>query len=141
MENHGLRYLSISTADAVVVVPPDVYIGGAFGLAGGHSSNYIAKWTDPVLVSNEFENRNFPQSEPSIYPNPARHSINIIHEKKPVGPTNYLLYNLLGQLVYSKERSEQNEKTELDVSDLAPGVYFLIIHNDNNTQTTPIVIR
>jgi hypothetical protein len=64
-----------------------------------------------------------------VYPNPAKSSITIDH----TGDSEFYcsVINILGSEVMRKQLSSQNQK--LDVSSLAPGVYYLGLGRDNKS--------
>ncbi len=65
----------------------------------------------------------------SIYPNPTKNTLNII-AKTPI--TNIELYNVLGQVLIS-EKSTSNI-SQINVSALRTGNYFVKITSENNTE-------
>ena len=71
-----------------------------------------------------------------IYPIPASNSITV--ENKMFEKNNVIsIYNLQGMLLLEDFLS--NEKTEIDISKLARGVYFAKINNLKNSETFKII--
>lgn len=67
----------------------------------------------------------FNSSEMSIYPNPAKHTLNI--SLVEANGKDYVIYNIMGQVV-----GKGNYTESLDVSSLQSGVYMLEVNTDNN---------
>ena len=70
-------------------------------------------------------NRTAVENQPQIYPNPARESVTI---KFPIPVTKNFhleIYNIFGETVMRKQVGSYAESIELNVSDLAPGMYFV----------------
>lgn len=70
----------------------------------------------------------------AIYPNPASTLLNVEAE----GYDNLQIVNLVGQVVYS---ANVNGHTQINVSDLSNGVYFVRLTNANGTATQKFVKR
>lgn len=67
-----------------------------------------------------------------IYPNPASTLLNVEAE----GYDNLQILNIVGQVVYA---SEITGRTEVNVSGLSNGVYFVRLTNDNGTATQKFI--
>ena len=79
-----------------------------------------------------------------IFPNPANDKINIRFYQDSFGKANLLLYNTLGQMVYSENIFVSDGLNEhvIPVENLQKGLYFLNITNaDGLTETVKIVIE
>ncbi len=63
-----------------------------------------------------------------LYPNPARNQITI-ENKNGLKLLNITAYNLLGQVVYNR-KAESNDKHQMTISGIAPGMYTLKIETD-----------
>jgi hypothetical protein len=114
-------------------------IGGVFGdnLDIGNISlepvnnydNYIAKihWTGTTGKNETFsENKRI-----TVYPNPGNNIINILQPEND--EIVFLeLRDKYGRSVIRKEIITRPGKLNIDVSDLAPGVYFINAHTKNN---------
>ncbi len=71
----------------------------------------------------------------TVYPNPANHEINVIHDIK--GDTEITIYNISGQPVF-KTRNFENaglNKNTLNISSLPTGIYSLHIRSGNDIKT------
>ena len=77
-----------------------------------------------------------------LYPNPANDIINLRFYQDNIGKANILLFNTLGQMVYSEELmvSESLSEHSINIENLQKGLYFLKITNaDGLTKTVKIV--
>ena len=83
-----------------------------------------------VIISNSVNqgitgDTGFNSSEMSIFPNPAKHTLNI--SLVEANGKDYVIYNIMGQVV-----GKGNYTESLDVSSLQSGVYMLEVNTDNN---------
>jgi len=83
-----------------------------------------------VIISNSMNQgisggTGFNSSEMSIYPNPAKHTLNI--SLVEANGKDYVIYNIMGQVV-----GKGNYTESLDVSSLQSGVYMLEVNTDSN---------
>lgn len=78
-----------------------------------------------------------------IFPNPSYDKINIRFYQDNVGKSNILLFNTLGQTVYSDELFADNGMNEyvLPIENLPKGLYFLRITNVDGLTGTIKVIK
>lgn len=78
-----------------------------------------------------------------IYPNPAKEKINIRFYQNNFGKANIVIFNSLGQLVYSDEISvsEGVEEYVIPVENLRQGVYFLKVTNGDGATEVIKVVR
>lgn len=146
-------------ANSVYVSGSDIYVAGTIketNSAGTSSCSSAAFWKNgqvqfisasPSCVQNtamfsvfvddnplSIENISNPKSNFNVYPNPAQ---DVLHIDVQVS-TNLQLYSLQGQLL-QEITAEQN--TQVDISNLAPGVYFIKDKNGNTTQKTVKFIK
>lgn len=73
----------------------------------------------------------------SIYPNPNTGTFTI--ETNDTSTKNIQIYNNLGQLIQEKPFNEAD--TQIDLSNIPKGIYFLSIQTDQQTFTKKIIIR
>ena len=73
-----------------------------------------------------------------VYPNPAKDNINIeIHSSSKAKNVSYKIMNVLGEVVLQSEIT--NPKSEINVSELAKGLYFVEITTDGKKVVKKIV--
>lgn len=76
----------------------------------------------------------------SIYPNPAKDVVNVLFSKPQPKGTNAVLVNASGQVMQSVSLGGLQSK-QLNVSNLAAGIYHLVINADDSKVTEEIVVR
>jgi subtilisin-like proprotein convertase family protein len=75
-----------------------------------------------------------------IYPNPARTDVKITWNFETTEPVVLTITNTLGELVYSDVLNSSKGTKEVDVSDLARGVYFIHVSNGETVRTVKLVV-
>ena len=68
----------------------------------------------------------------NIYPNPSKDRIVVTYPSKS-DATNYSILSISSQLMSTGKIS--GEKTEINISDLSPGIYFLEVRNGDGEKT------
>jgi hypothetical protein len=92
----------------------------------------------PITATNE----TFVQSNIDIYPNPASQYLTIDRSKSTADIVQLLVYNGLGQRVKTQSMNSVDTVSQLDVSDLNNGVYFVQLFDVNhNSYTTQFLIQ
>jgi hypothetical protein len=98
-------------------------------LCEAHSDTITVNW--PAVGIN-----NLNGGEISIYPNPAKELVNIVSTSTI---KSVEMMNFIGQSVYTN-MVVNNKAMQVNVSTLAPGVYFVKITTDQGTRTTKITV-
>jgi hypothetical protein len=81
-----------------------------------------------------------PQEDAYVFPNPASGLLNIKHSAP--GTTTISLFNLVGELVLAVQpEAGQDLVTTLDVSKLAPGIYFLKLNTPASQVSKKIIVQ
>jgi chitodextrinase len=76
----------------------------------------------------------------SVYPNPTTEYLNINFSDINKSEKSHIqLYNVIGNLVYSKQGESQNEK--INVASFAKGIYFLVISANGQNSYNKIIIK
>jgi hypothetical protein len=70
----------------------------------------------------------------SIYPKPTNSILNIIDSKKQLQNSTIEIKNYLGQVVFSSPFN-----TQINLSNLSVGLYFLTIQDKSNSKTVKII--
>jgi len=73
-----------------------------------------------------------------VYPNPATHQITLLFKSATNSKAQISIVNTMGQLVYQSEI--YNPKSEINISNLASGIYFLQVNTGNKTLVQKISI-
>lgn len=79
-----------------------------------------------------------------IYPNPAKHHVHVKLNNEIQGPVKMTLFSADGKtsIVNTQAFSHNNGKEKLDISSLAPGIYFIRLETEQgNTYTHPFMIK
>lgn len=85
---------------------------------------------DPALSTSEFDKQQF-----SVYPNPAKNTINI---KSDVSFDSVEIYNQLGQRVINVNASDLVENS-ININELTNGIYFMKIMSEDKQQTIKFI--
>ena len=73
----------------------------------------------------------------SVYPNPATSFIFVEASEN----STVQLFDLNGKQIYSKTNVIANQKEELNVQNLAEGIYFIKVYNDKFSTVKKVVIN
>lgn len=104
------------------------------GAAGGVSLGLDTFNIASVLSNEEFVTTNF-----NIFPNPAKDFINI-SSKNNTTVNSIQITDVNGRIVKNKEVNGI-ENTQVSISDLTSGIYFVTVVADNGSGTTKIIIE
>ncbi len=78
----------------------------------------------------------------NIFPNPAKTVVTIKLQESIVGSSNRAkIYDILGKLVSHAQIEFENKVSQLDVSGLNSGVYFIQLNNGQKTSTKKLIIE
>jgi hypothetical protein len=75
----------------------------------------------------------------SVYPNPAGEQVQINMEGME-GSFILTVYNILGDKMMSQTVSENNDRLNINVSQLMPGIYNVTLQNKNSIYTSRIIV-
>jgi hypothetical protein len=80
-----------------------------------------------------------PQFEFSLFPNPANTSV---HIALPHAAEDFSVqvYNMLGQLMFSKQIAQANENVTVDITGLAPGTYLVVLQSETFYGSKPLEV-
>ena len=77
-----------------------------------------------------------------IYPNPAHEVLNVVFNLDHEEDVILELYTITNSLIYREDfRRVMQNKTRIDVQDLAPGSYVLRIMSGDQLKSLPVIIR
>jgi hypothetical protein len=69
------------------------------------------------------------------YPNPSNDQVSIILKEKWDSQNKLLIYNSMGQHVQVVAISNGAENTQIDVSHLCNGIYYIVLQTNQSTQS------
>jgi len=107
----------------------DLFVGNNNGLT------YYFQNTTPVSVE---ENQNSSFVELKAYPNPVGSKLNISGRNVDLNNAELTVYSILGEKL-NVSAARTGTYASIDFSNLAPGVYILVIQNDVINYTTKII--
>ena len=81
-----------------------------------------------------------PRFAVNLYPNPADNQINLIFGTEDTSDKRLSIFNMNGQLVFSKEIPVNSGKN-IDVSLLERGIYLLQVSSEKAVETRKLVIQ
>jgi uncharacterized repeat protein (TIGR01451 family) len=98
---------------------------------------------NPAIVTNTVETefvstlavKNFDDDQITVYPNPVHNLLNIYMRNR--ADANVQVMDVLGKIVLSKNTNGQN--TQLELSDLSNGMYFVKVNADGDSKTFKII--
>jgi hypothetical protein len=87
----------------------------------------------PYIITNYCDFTNVPEikepeNELSVYPNPAHNAITVRSNES--GVRSVEIENVVGEKVFSLRTPNSKLQTKIDVSNLAPGIYFVKVATD-----------
>ena len=92
----------------------------------------------PTTATNE----TFAQSNINIYPNPASQFLTIDRSKSQADIVELVVYNSMGQRVKTQAMQSLDKVSQIDVSDLHTGVYFVQLFDaKHNSYTTQFLVQ
>ncbi len=132
-DNNGQAFAVALQANGLIVVEGDVE-GGNFGTA-----RYLATGSNQVTSQNEeLEQTTTPEIVSlRIYPNPATSQLQVSGLSQ-YGSTILTVTDISGKRLISKKVETQNYST-VDIHQLAPGNYILIITGNKKQQSIPFI--
>ena len=138
--NSSTSAISGSSVNPFTVTTPSVIVSNIpITVSVPTFTNLTASFTPSVYCGittsvNELESG----VDVSVYPNPSKGIVNVKVASNLDG-LNVKVINAIGQTVI--ERKIDTENTELDLSDLFNGIYFLNFTNSTGTYTKKVVIQ
>lgn len=140
----GSSYNSGTTNEVIIYnnAPVGTYYVKIYGYNNAfHASStytFLAqRWSSPWTSKMDDDALGETPADPAallVYPNPAKSTLFIEYSSEVAGSSFMKVFNLQGQLVKSQQwlANEGLNSQELDVNDLAPGVYFIEIQTENH---------
>jgi len=111
----------------IAVFNNELYVTGGFGMINSDTINGIAKYNGWTVGENKVQEK----GGVSVYPNPAKATINISLSANPSKDEPLVITDVLGNTVYHQTLNTIN--TNIDVSGFSNGMYFYRITSDKET--------
>lgn len=108
-----------------------------FSLISDAFENFDGFYFDDLILHTLQNNLNLNTVNPTnfrLFPNPVKNLLNI---KSNVQDYDVSIFNLHGQIIYTKKGSSNDLK--IDTKKLTSGVYFVLINSNDNSQSFKIV--
>lgn len=99
------------------------------------SNRFKIIFTEAVLANDSFAASSF-----NVYPNPVTNKTLNLHFHDNLQEVTIDILNILGQEVYRKETTINDNKTSMDVSALSNGIYTVRVKQAENKMTTKVII-
>lgn len=74
-----------------------------------------------------------------VYPNPTNNIISVVFPEKWNTHNELLIYNSMGQKVQEIAISNGAENTQMDVSHLCAGIYYIVLQTNPSTQSCTFI--
>ncbi len=105
------------------------------------AENGVVHVIDAVLLPPTFTSvdEEFKQAIFSLSPNPASSSTRIIFDNAYANQTNLMVYSASGKL--EKSAIINGSETELDVSNLPKGIYFVVVESNGIKKTKKLIVK
>lgn len=133
-------YAEMKVGERLFINFQDINNDGAYEMVIGNQRGGISVYNTEIPTPEPVDVTTVEATLPiRIFPNPAQERLSIHLDKAGVQDMDIRLYNALGVLVL-KHQSIEN-LVNLDVADLASGVYFIEILVGNETMTQKVVVE
>ena len=94
-----------------------------------------------LFANSAIEENKITKEDINIYPNPANEFVVIDITKASFnGEVAIVLYDMTGKKVYATTIANTSEKTQINVSDLAEGVYTVFVNNELFSVTKKVIV-
>ena len=143
----GVKWCGLgSTFDNIIttaaIFHDSLFVGGGFRIIDGDTMNYIAKWkggnfTDTCSAIG-IDKRDILESEFYYYPNPSSSLIKI-NFPALTRPFVFTISDVFGKTLTEKNLSSQTLRKELDISELAAGIYFITLESESGSVTKKFI--
>ncbi|MBE9491303.1 MAG: T9SS type A sorting domain-containing protein, partial [Bacteroidetes bacterium] len=123
--------------------PVEVTSGSAFITWSSNSSITAPGWEILYEIDNIGVEEKEAFADLQIYPNPAQDMLNISFSSNNLQSFEIKLMNITGKLVYAQNYTDHsgNFNKNINLSNLAKGVYILNLNSATGTLTKKVVIR
>ncbi len=99
------------------------------------SINVVAPNSTPLGFTNQDLNAN----AFTVYPNPSNGAFNVNLEQLKQKSVNITVYNLIGEVMYSKQNIKNIDRETINLNEIGSGVYFIKISAENGEFTKKLI--
>jgi len=108
--------------------------GSVIASGGNIEFGEITYMSNDVLGVDDY----FTDNEISVYPNPTKGELNIQLSNTNDLPDNYIVYNMLGQVITSQKISQTDDLT-INAESFSEGIYYIKLSKGNSSNTIPFI--
>jgi hypothetical protein len=149
-ENYSFK-ANLNNFEGTEIYLVDNYLQTDTLLENGAQYNFsidasIAASTNPLRFELKFDTVSLSVEELAtsfftLYPNPAKHVVNI-QTSLPLGSeVSAAIYNMLGQQVHAKKQTLKGSSLPIEVHNLRSGVYMVQLIDENGNQQSQQLIK
>lgn len=96
-------------------------------------SGYLPYECETIIVgTNEIEERAKQELKIKITPNPAKNMVNLSFENNTYKKLHLQIFNINGEEVFNRKLHSYPQDTEIDISNLAKGVYLVAVRSKDS---------
>jgi hypothetical protein len=95
----------------------------------GITSIFLNECANPFRIGDDGNEEDGSTAGASIFPNPANNTVSIRYSASVDDQPLLEVTNMLGEVVMTKSLSPADKAADVDVKDLAPGMYFFRVRN------------
>ncbi|GAA3580182.1 T9SS type A sorting domain-containing protein [Snuella lapsa] len=77
----------------------------------------------------------------TLFPNPTKDIVNLKFNQISVSTVSITIYNIQGKLALKTAGTIQNNRTQLNISTLKSGMYFIKVSDGNGTSTRKLIVN
>ncbi len=123
--------------------PEQIYYWRVRACSAIDTSAYSEVWSFTTLSSVGINDEYFTKAGVSFYPNPAKTDLNVQLNLNEPGIIEFSIMDLVGQTLVNENlnTSAGLNNFQIDLSNLANGIYILKMKKDNNSHTSKLIIN
>ncbi len=98
-------------------------------------------WESPLNTATSVKENFKPQTQLTVYPNPAQNMVNITLDKAEENIVSVSIMDLTGKEVLKKSKAQASGHADLETSTLSNGVYFILVKTNASVYSQKLVIE
>ncbi|MEA4936326.1 MAG: cohesin domain-containing protein [Paludibacter sp.] len=120
-----------STTNSIGITASDQFVTGKVSVAATNNCGPGEAFEFTVTKESHSGNVSISNEGYLCYPNPAKEKIKVRISENEIGKTYFMLYDIPGKLI--KNNILHSRETEINLSDIAEGIYLIRIQSDKKT--------